>query len=475
MPTNLRVLFVFREVPDTPDYYYHILERLHGLPGLEVFVVMGVTGNRPALKGSGGSFTFRVRECRETALRSGDRCLPSLGRELWRVRPHVVVTVTEYLRSFRLQAGVRMSRRLLRFKLILKSIPFRTPELAQFRSELEARIASRLAQPSRWSRQGGREASRVPTSRAATRFTDTGRWVDLLRRALARWRVRAACREQCSWWRLPDAHVNYVSDGRRIYGSYGVATERIFMIGNSPDTDRLFSIRARCEAEGIRHDARRVVHVGRLVEWKRVDLLLAAVAELRQHHGDLELVIAGEGPMEPPWRALRERLGIAACTRFLGGVYDTADLGRVLASSGVYVLAGMGGISINDAMCFGLPVICSTCDGTERALVRDGVTGLFFKDGEAGDLARKLGVLLADPAMQRSMGTAGEARIRREVNIYTVLAGYVRAFQGVTGRPLHDALGHLTMCAASRGYAFPPVSLAEERDGPIRRNQDKGQ
>ena len=61
--------------------------------------------------------------------------------------------------------------------------------------------------------------------------------------------------------------------------------------------------------------------------------------------------------------------------------------------STVYVLAGMGGLSINDAMCFSLFVICLVCDGTEKDLVADGVNGYFFKEGDANDLVDKISLI----------------------------------------------------------------------------------
>jgi len=445
-----------------------VLERLHGVPGVELCIVMGLAASEAPLKATGGAFTFPCVMCAERQSRSGSFYLAGLGRTLRRLRPDVVITVPEYLRSFHFSTGVRLCRRLLGFKLLLKSIPFRLPELDEFRRSLEQRMDARLARPSRWATLWTRCVGRwLPT--AVGRILDVGRLVERARRAVAQRRVDAACAKEAFYWRLADGHVNYVPDAYRVYGSYGVRPERIHVIGNSPNTDRLLDIRAELEREGVDRHPHRVIHVGRLVEWKRVDLLLEAVSRLRDSYADLELIVAGEGPMEEAWREMGERLGVSDRVRFMGGVYDTRELGRLLLSSGVYVLAGMGGLSLNDAMCFGCPVICSVCDGTEKALVKDGQTGLFFKDGDAEDLARRLDVLLRDPALQRAMGDAGETLIRNEVNLYSVLTGYVRAFQAATGRDLAGAVGSIAASAAERGCAVPtvrqPLSVASGSNG----------
>jgi len=88
----------------------------------------------------------------------------------------------------------------------------------------------------------------------------------------------------------------------------------------------------------------------------------------------------------------------------------------------------MGGLSINEAMCYGLPVICSIGDGTEKMLVRDGVNGRYFRDGDEDDLIRKISDLLRDPALREKMGARSTRIIREEVNIHTVIDGYLRAF-----------------------------------------------
>ena len=98
-------------------------------------------------------------------------------------------------------------------------------------------------------------------------------------------------------------------------------------------------------------------------------------------------------------------------------------------SSSVYVLAGMGGLSINEAMSFGKPVICSVCDGTEKELVRNGYNGFIFLEGDKKDLADKIRKLLDDPQAVKRMGQNSFEIIQNKVNINSVLDGYQRAFK----------------------------------------------
>ena len=72
--------------------------------------------------------------------------------------------------------------------------------------------------------------------------------------------------------------------------------------------------------------------------------------------------------------------------------------------SSIYVLAGMGGLSINDAMTYGMPVLCAVCDSTERDLVMEGKNGYFFKDGDADSLADRIREMFESPERCKEMG-----------------------------------------------------------------------
>jgi glycosyltransferase involved in cell wall biosynthesis len=107
------------------------------------------------------------------------------------------------------------------------------------------------------------------------------------------------------------------------------------------------------------------------------------------------------------------------------------ELGRITCEAGIYVLAGMGGLSINEAMCFGKPVICSVADGTEKRLVREGYNGHYFESGSVSSLVSTIEKLFLDPAQIQLMGQRSKEIIQQEINIHTVLGNYMEAFKFV--------------------------------------------
>ena len=89
----------------------------------------------------------------------------------------------------------------------------------------------------------------------------------------------------------------------------------------------------------------------------------------------------------------------------------------------------MGGLSINEAMAFGKPILCSICDGTEKKLVRDGYNGYIFENGNLESLKSKLVKLISEDDKIIAFGKNSESIIRNEINLQTVISGYLSAFE----------------------------------------------
>jgi glycosyltransferase involved in cell wall biosynthesis len=324
-------------------------------------------------------------------------------------KPDVVIVPEVYLLTFIFNIPSVLAMKRLGIKLILQSIPFRLPKFEEIKQQIHDKSITLQKLP-QW---------------LGTLLHKSG--VESLIRLAHVYFVKFT-------YNLPDAHLNYVEDAYDIFGSYGVSKDKIFITYNSPDTDRLFEIKESLAAAApiMPKNEHRLIHVGRLVEWKRVDLLIRAFARLRKVYNDAELLIVGYGPLEKDLKKLADRLHVGADVKFVGGVYEPRVLGQYLMSSTVYVLAGMGGLSINDAMCFGLPVICSVGDGTEKKLVRDEFNGKYFEEGNEDDLVEKISYLFNNPQLLKQMGRNSTAIIKNEINIHTVIKGFTDAFKFVT-------------------------------------------
>jgi len=232
------------------------------------------------------------------------------------------------------------------------------------------------------------------------------------------------------YYSIIDLNLHYIEDGYSVLKTYGVSRDKIAVTFNSPDTDKL--IEAKNESfklDRILYDNPfRLIHVGRLVKWKRVDLVIQAVAELSHNYDKIELIVIGDGPETQNLKNIARDLRVENRINFVGAIYDPVLLGRYFNSSAIYVLGGMGGLSINEAMVFEKPIICSLCDGTEKVLVKDGFNGYLFENGNLKSLTQKLTLLLSDEKKIHEFGKNSLNIILNEINIHTVVSNYLRAF-----------------------------------------------
>ena len=80
-------------------------------------------------------------------------------------------------------------------------------------------------------------------------------------------------------------------------------------------------------------------------------------------------------------------------------------------------------------MAYGKAVVCSRCDGTEKDLVRDGLNGLYFQEGDARDLSSKIDSLLSSPERTLAMGEQSLSLIEQKINLDMVTRRFVECFE----------------------------------------------
>ena len=178
--------------------------------------------------------------------------------------------------------------------------------------------------------------------------------------------------------------------------------------------------RVRAAAGDSRGGGPPLIYAGRLLEHKRLDLLLRAVQVLALGEGGGDaagplLTVFGEGPDRPRLEALAGELGIAGRVIFRGHVKSSEEVWRELgrARLAVQPSAREGfGLFPLEAMAAGLPVVyCGSPESAVGELVRDGVEGVAVA-AEPRALAAALAALLAPAgeAERRRLGRNAEAR-----------------------------------------------------------------
>lgn len=159
------------------------------------------------------------------------------------------------------------------------------------------------------------------------------------------------------------------------------------------------------------------IFLGRLVDWKGVDILIEAFAILPPTQ-PVELLIVGDGPERPRLEALAAGLGLAGRVRFHGFV-PQSECPPLLAAADAMVLPSLyecGGAVVLEAMAAGLPVIASDWGGPADYL--DSSCGILVEPRDRAAfraaLAEAMRRMAADPALRRRLGQAGREKAVRE-------------------------------------------------------------
>lgn len=161
-----------------------------------------------------------------------------------------------------------------------------------------------------------------------------------------------------------------------------------------------------------------VVFVGRVERYKRVDVLLDALAAVRRDGLYARAIVAGTGDALEAVRARVARLGLGDAVAVPGFV-DEDEKVRLLRAAAVAVQPSEKegwGLTVIEANACGTPCIASAVPGL-RDSVRDGETGILVPLGDAGALAAALARVLRDDALRARLAAnalAWAARFRWE-------------------------------------------------------------
>lgn len=184
---------------------------------------------------------------------------------------------------------------------------------------------------------------------------------------------------------------------------------------------------SRCRV-GPRPGMRLLLSVGRLAEEKNHAGLLRAFVRLGEQCPDVELWIAGDGPLRQALERLRSTLGLDDRVVFLGAREDVPDLMR---AADVFVLPSRFegfGLVVAEAMASGTPVVATDAGGVAEVL---NGAGILVSAGDEAALARGLAqALMMDSAGAAEMVAAARRRAEDRFDIERVVDTWLELYRG---------------------------------------------
>lgn len=204
--------------------------------------------------------------------------------------------------------------------------------------------------------------------------------------------------------RLPHRIVVETDETRCSLVSWGFNPEYITNIPSGCDTKFYSTVTPTKVIE----DASDVIFTGRLVDYKRVDLILSAVRVLHEQGIDIKAGIIGDGPEMAQLVTQASEDGITANVKFHGFIETAEDTVSIMKASKmfVYAAAPLGGWALTpiEANACGLPVITSAA-GTMglNEVVEDGYNGLVADEETPDAIAKQIQIILSDDSRRATL------------------------------------------------------------------------
>ncbi|HEX3881998.1 MAG TPA: glycosyltransferase family 4 protein, partial [Stellaceae bacterium] len=172
-------------------------------------------------------------------------------------------------------------------------------------------------------------------------------------------------------------------------------------------------------ALGLRPDSTVFTYIGRLVQFKRVDLLIEAVRQANAGRTrPIEALVVGSGPLEAELRAMAADVPEI---HFLGSLPPDERVARCLRVSAAVAIAGALGLLINHAFAHGRAVITrdNEAHGAEIEYLMHDKNGLIVP-GAIERFAETLARFADDPERQARL-SRGALEAREDFRIETMV------------------------------------------------------
>ncbi len=177
--------------------------------------------------------------------------------------------------------------------------------------------------------------------------------------------------------------------------NYGLEKDRLKLIYSGVDT-------RKCHTINVPKDKKPTICcVSRLVQYKKVDILIRAVSSVKNHIENIQCNIIGIGPELKRLEGLVQELDLKDNVSFLGFIKRHQDVLKIIKKSHIFcfpsIVEGFGLVTI-EAMACSTPYVCSNIPPLKE-VTHNGTGGLLFERENLDDLAKKILLLFEDDAL----------------------------------------------------------------------------
>lgn len=198
-------------------------------------------------------------------------------------------------------------------------------------------------------------------------------------------------------------HIFLYGDyARRLMEKQGISSMKLSCIYNSLDYDYQMTIRNTIVPAPIfknyfKNENPVLLYIGRLQKVKRIDLLIRALKVLNEKSVNCNLLIVGEEIEDFGLKDLVRDLKLENQIWLYGSCYEEEKIGNFFYNADICVSPGNVGLTAIHSLTYGCPVITHNnfCNQMpEFEVIKNGETGMFFKENDVEDLANTIMIWL---------------------------------------------------------------------------------
>lgn len=237
------------------------------------------------------------------------------------------------------------------------------------------------------------------------------------------------------------AFITYGSHGREYLRSMGMKQD-VFIAYNSVGSEEISFWRDKLLKDEVfqaNKDKYRssgsfsLLYVGRMSKAKNVLALPDIIEELAPDCSaeQIGIVVIGDGDEMGVLKQKVVQKNLGQYFRFTGALYGTDELAPWFMAADAFVLPGKGGLAINEAVQYGLPVLTANADGTEKDLVSPGMNGEILPFTDPQGFAKVINDWRKDPEKLEIMGKASLNIALDRANTGAMKEGFLKAVSSI--------------------------------------------
>jgi len=211
----------------------------------------------------------------------------------------------------------------------------------------------------------------------------------------------------------------------------GFPRDRIETISNGIDLAEYDEASA---ATGLPPGRRFITTIARFHPVKDHATLIRAFAKIAGRFPDVDLLLAGEGPLKHDLESLAATLKVTDRVRFLG---VRRDVPALLKATTVFALTSVSegaSLTVLEAMAAARPIVLTDVGGNPE-LVRQGVDGVLAPRGDVDGIAQAFASLLSDSTLAGRLGESASQRVRREFLLDRTIERYYELYRALAPSP----------------------------------------